>query len=63
MTISSRTYQVVSMSACGLQDPDSNPPLVQVLNDAFFFLSVFMIQFNPVYQKNWPFPVIKLNSN
>ena len=36
----------VRMSACGPEDPGSNPHLVNVLKDMIFFLGVFMIQFN-----------------
>ena len=37
---------VVSMMACGPEDPGSIPRLAKVHNDVIFFLGVFMIQFN-----------------
>ena len=37
---------VVSMLACGRNDPGSNPCIATVGNVAIFFLGVFMIQFN-----------------
>ena len=40
---------MVSMMACGPEDPGSIPRLAKVHNDVIFFLGVFMIQFNLIY--------------
>ena len=39
---------VVSMRACGPEDPGSISHLAKVHNDMIFFLGVFMIQFNSI---------------
>ena len=41
----------VSMTACGPEDPGSNPRLAKVCDDAVFFLGVFMIQFNLIFTR------------
>ena len=43
---------LISMMACGPEDPGSIPRLAKVHYDVIFFLGVFMIQFN-LTKFNW----------